>query len=69
MWRLLLLCCLQVVRCFEDDDIVHVSGKVGVAAAESPSYDFVLQNLSSQQRRGSKQHLHESLICSSCTTT
>lgn len=25
---LLLMNCMQVVRCFEDDDIVHVSGKV-----------------------------------------
>jgi len=25
---------LQVVRCFEDDDIVHVSGKVSLSAAQ-----------------------------------
>lgn len=27
---------LQVVRCFEDDDIVHVSGKVGVRQQQGP---------------------------------
>lgn len=44
--------CMQVVRCFEDDDVIHVDGKVDpVSDADTINFELALADVAQIEKR------------------